>query len=178
MAHDYFIREATPDDAEALIAFIKTLADEPDNGTTFSSSAEFPYTVEQERELIRQYNESENALWIVAVTPDDTIIGEANFMGGKRAGRRTVILGISVALAWRNRGVGTSMMRFVIDWCRLNPAIHRLELGVFTNNPRAIHVYEKLGFVHEGTRKQAFYKHGRYLDAHIMAIVFDDDEAS
>ncbi len=176
MPQDYVIREATPDDAEALIAFMKTLADEPNNGTTFTSTAEFTRTVDEERDLIRQRHEAANACWLVAVTPDGELIGQANISGGPRAGQRTVGLAIALAPDWRNRGLGTAMIRQLIDYCRQSPAIHRMELGVYTNNPRAIHVYEKLGFVHEGVDREAFWKEkeGGYLDSHRMAMLFDD----
>ncbi|MBE2271835.1 MAG: GNAT family N-acetyltransferase, partial [Anaerolinea sp.] len=82
-------------------------------------------------------------------------------------------IGISLAQNWRNRGIGTAMMQFVIDWCRANPVVHRLELTVFSNNPRAQHVYEKVGFQHEGIRKEAYFKHGEYLDGILMAMLFD-----
>jgi RimJ/RimL family protein N-acetyltransferase len=173
MAYDYFIREATPDDAEGMIAFMKVIADEPDNNITYSSAAEFTYTVEEERELVRYHQMAENCLWILAVTPEDEIIGSANVTGGRRVLFHTVSVGISVAQTWRNRGVGTSMMQFIVHWCSANPVVHRLELNVFTHNARAIHVYEKLGFAHEGVRKQAYFKDGRFIDAHVMAICFD-----
>ena len=176
MAQDYIIREATPDDAEALIAFMKRIADEPNNGTTFTSADEFTRTVDEERDLIRQRHDADNACWLVAVTPDGQLIGQANISGGPRAGKRTVGLAIALAPEWRNRGIGTAMIRQLIDYCRQSPAIHRLELGVYTNNPRAIHVYEKLGFEHEGVDREAFWKanEGGYLDSYRMAILFDD----
>ena len=172
MALDYFIREATPDDAEALITYMKTIADEPDNGITYSSAAEFSITVEDEREILRQHQEAENCMWLVAVTLDDEIVASANVTGGRRVLFHTVGIGISVAQGWRDQGIGTALVELIIAWCHGNPVIRRLELNVFTNNARAIHVYEKLGFGHEGIRKQAYYKDGQFLDAHVMAILF------
>lgn len=174
MTPDFYIREATPDDAEQIIAHMKTVADEPNNGITHSSAAEFTTTPEEERELLRQHQEAENCLWIVALTHDEEIIGIANATGGRRRSMyHTVSLGISILKEWRNRGVGTTMIQFIIDWCRLNPVIHRLELGVYTDNARAVHVYEKLGFVHEGVHKETFFKDGRFVDTYSMAIIFD-----
>lgn len=175
MPPDYFIREATPDDAEAVIAYMKRIAAEPHNGISYSSPDEFTYTLEEERELISTSQQAENCVWILAVTPEDEIIGVANATGGRRVLFHTVGVGITVAKAWRNQGIGTSMMQFIIDWCRLNPVVHRLELTVFTDNVRAIHVYEKLGFQHEGIRRGAYFKEGRFIDAHVMAILFEKE---
>lgn len=168
----YTIRELTPDDAEAMIAYMKVLADEPDNGITYSSADEFAWTLEQEREIIQNFANAENALWIIAEAAGQ-IIGSLNLMGGKRVLKHTAGLAISVARDYRNRGIGTALLRFGIDWCAANPEIHRLELEVFMTNPRAIHVYEKLGFIREGVRRHAYYKEGKFLDGLIMAIVFN-----
>ena len=54
-----------------------------------------------------------------------------------------------------------------------NRTIKRLELAVYTHNERAIHVYETLGFVREGRRKNVVRKNGRYLDDLIMALMLD-----
>jgi len=174
MTPDYYIREATPDDAEQIIAHMKTIADEPNNGITYSSADEFTTTLEEEREILRQHQDAENSIWVVAVTHDERIFGVANATGGRRrVSYHTVGLGISIEKEWRGRGIGTAMIQFIIDWCRLNPVIHRLELGVYTNNPRAIHVYEKLGFINEGVRREAYFKEGRFVDAYNMAVLFD-----
>ena len=45
----------------------------------------------------------------------------------------------------------------------------RLELTVFSDNHRAIRLYESLGFVHEGTHRAYAMRHGRYADANVMA---------
>jgi RimJ/RimL family protein N-acetyltransferase len=168
----FIIREATPDDAAQVIAFMKTIADERDNGTSFSSADEFMFTLEQEQDVLRYHAEADNAIWLVAEA-DGQIIANANAGGGKRGAYGNLSLGITVDKAWRNHGVGTALMQHLIEWCRANPVVFRLHLMVFNNNPRAIHVYEKLGFQHEGTWRSAYLKHGEYLDLVQMAILFE-----
>src|SRR4051812_49170785 len=46
--------------------------------------------------------------------------------------------------------------------------LRRLELIVFADNPRAIGLYEKLGFEHEGVMREFGFKRGQYLDAILM----------
>jgi len=46
--------------------------------------------------------------------------------------------------------------------------IERLSLVVWTNNPGAIHLYEKMGFAIEGTMPAYAFHNGRYLDAYVM----------
>jgi RimJ/RimL family protein N-acetyltransferase len=52
--------------------------------------------------------------------------------------------------------------------------VNRVELEVYDLNPRARHVYGKVGFVHEGTKRQALLWDGEWVDAHIMAILASD----
>ena len=170
----YVIREATPDDAEKIMAFAKTMADEPNNMIGMSSAAEFTYTLDEERELLRSHAETINETWLIAESAG-VIVANANCSAGRRGRRQTVSVGISIAQEWRNQGIGTAIMCRIVEWARDNPEIHRLELEVFTVNERAIHVYEKVGFQSEGISRQAFFKDGRFLDVLRMAILFDQN---
>ena len=49
--------------------------------------------------------------------------------------------------------------------------LNRVELEVYDFNPRARRVYEKVGFVHEGTRRQALHFENAWIDAHQMSIL-------
>jgi putative acetyltransferase len=39
-----------------------------------------------------------------------------------------------------------------------------MELGVFTDNEKAINMYKSLGFEIEGTKKYSIIKNGKYAD--------------
>ena len=45
----------------------------------------------------------------------------------------------------------------------------RVELEVFTDNVKAIHLYEKLGFEKEGCKRMTTVRNGRYVDEYVMA---------
>ncbi len=49
------------------------------------------------------------------------------------------------------------------------PNLTRLELEVFTDNEPAIGLYEKFGFVKEGTLRQHSFHDGAFVDAYVMA---------
>jgi RimJ/RimL family protein N-acetyltransferase len=42
---------------------------------------------------------------------------------------------------------------------------------VFDDNPRAIRVYERLGFVHEGRKREADFRDGKYRDKVMMSLL-------
>ncbi|KAG1822558.1 acyl-CoA N-acyltransferase [Suillus subaureus] len=84
--------------------------------------------------------------------------------------------GICLLPKFWNNGYGTEATKFMIDhsfkWFGLN----RLSLGVFANNARAIAVYEKLGFVIEGRKRQAVWMDNRWEDSLTMGILRDEWE--
>lgn len=71
------------------------------------------------------------------------------------------------------RGYGTEATRLAVGHA-FDTGLHRVSLTVYDFNPRARHVYEKVGFVHEGTLRQALRWDGDWIDGHIMAILSED----
>jgi RimJ/RimL family protein N-acetyltransferase len=72
------------------------------------------------------------------------------------------------------RGYGTEATRLVLAHAFEAVGVNRVELEVYDFNPRARHVYEKVGFVHEGTKRQALNWDGEWVDAHLMAMLAGD----
>jgi RimJ/RimL family protein N-acetyltransferase len=63
---------------------------------------------------------------------------------------------VLLAPAARGRGLGAAMMRAALAHAFDELHAHRVELGVFDANPRALALYERLGFQREGTRRESF----------------------
>jgi RimJ/RimL family protein N-acetyltransferase len=55
--------------------------------------------------------------------------------------------------------------------------IHRVYLSVLADNARAIRLYERIGFRHEGVQREAVFKCGRYIDLLTMAALASDQAA-
>jgi RimJ/RimL family protein N-acetyltransferase len=72
---------------------------------------------------------------------------------------------------FRDRGLGTEASRLALAHAFEVVGVHRVELQVYAFNPRAKHVYDKLGFRYEGTRRQALRWDGQWVDSHVMAIL-------
>ncbi|MFG2054824.1 GNAT family N-acetyltransferase [Micromonospora sp. NPDC048930] len=73
--------------------------------------------------------------------------------------------------AGRNRGLGTEAARLVVGYGFEQLGLHRIGLHVFDFNPRARRVYEKIGFVAEGTERQVLRDGDDWVDATIMSIL-------
>jgi len=71
------------------------------------------------------------------------------------------------------RGLGSEATRLAVEHA-FSVGVHRVELEVYAFNPRARRVYEKVGFRLEGTKRDALYWNGSWVDAHIMSILDSD----
>ncbi len=72
------------------------------------------------------------------------------------------------------KGVGSWAVRMTRDFAFEGLGLHRLELDVFSFNPRAIRAYEKAGFRREGVRREAVPDGEGYGDDILMAILEDE----
>ncbi|MFN8455800.1 MAG: GNAT family N-acetyltransferase [Anaerolineae bacterium] len=88
---------------------------------------------------------------------------------GRRA--HAAYLGMSVHDDYQNQGIGSKLMAAVIDLAENWLNLTRLELTVYIDNPRAVHLYEKYGFVVEGTLRKYALRAGEYVDAYTMARI-------
>lgn len=74
----------------------------------------------------------------------------------------------------QNKGAGTFALKEILKHAFINLNLNRVELTVLETNERAIHLYEKVGFVLEGTKRKAKYKNGTFCDLHIYSILKDE----
>lgn len=169
---DFVIHEADARDASALLHHLQMIAEEPHNGVAVSSVAELNMTEADVEQMIRNHARKDTALYAVAMV-GDTVIGEIHGSSGRLGYSGTVNLSMTVAQVWRDQGVGKALLQYMIDWCQANPRIHRLELYVFPDNPRALHLYEQMGFAHEGSHREAYFKEDAYKDLLVMGMLFE-----
>lgn len=105
---------------------------------------------------------------------DGELIGEAALHDLDRINRHACF---RIAIWYpqdRNRGFGSEATRLVVQYGFKTAGLNRIELEVYAFNPRARRVYEKAGFVFEGTRRQVLIWDGKTVDGHIMAMLRTD----
>lgn len=72
---------------------------------------------------------------------------------------------------FQNVGLGAALIRKGLELARKR-RLHRVELTVVADNDRAIHLYEKMGFVKEGLKRENYRaEDGTYHDEVIMGIL-------
>lgn len=80
-------------------------------------------------------------------------------------------LGMGIIPGYRDQGLGTRLITTTLDAAR-ELGLHRIELDVHADNPRAVALYKKVGFVREGIARDAVKIDGRYIDSIGMAVIF------
>ena len=109
----------------------------------------------------------DRAVWAIEV--DGAVVGEVLLLDLDAENRAC---GMRLWLAReRDRGIGTRALRLVLDHAFGTVGLHRVGLEVYAHNPRAVHVYRKLGFVLEGTLREALLLDGRWVDCHVMGLL-------
>ena len=81
-------------------------------------------------------------------------------------------IGMAVSESHQGQGVGDALLSAMLELAGNWLAVKRVELEVYTDNPAALHLYQKHGFVIEGTAKAYAFRNGEYTDVHLMAKVF------
>lgn len=107
---------------------------------------------------------------------DDRVVGEV-VLNQVDAYNRSANFRIAIYAGFRGRGYGTEATRLMLDYGFRVRNLHRIELEVWSQNPRAAHVYETVGFRREGVRRQSWLDEGRYYDSWIMGILAHEFES-
>ena len=166
------IREAVADDAEALRAFFADLAAE--RLPQVFDLSRVP-SVDQEREFIKRIDADATSVLFVAAA-GDAIVGMLDFHGYQLSQRaHSGWLGMAVSRGRREADVGTRLLEAAIAWVT-DHSYRRVELSVFANNPRALRLYERQGFVIEGRRAEAVRIGEGFVDLIEMARMIQTGE--
>jgi len=107
----------------------------------------------------------------VVAEKDGKIVGHALLEPmGLQAIAHVFRLTIVVHPGYLGEGIGTALMRDLLDWAEQTPRVGKIELLVRASNARAIRLYSKLGFVEEGRfRKRVRLPDGSFVDDISMA---------
>ena len=156
-------------DAAAMIACLKQVTGETEY--LLRLPEEVTYTVEQEQELICRWLESDRSMMIAVCDPDGKqVFGTAavNPIGDKARNRHRGSIGISLYRELWGQGLGTMLMEEIVEASR-RMGYAQVELGVYADNERAIHLYEKQGFETVGRMPRAFrLRDGSFRDELMM----------
>ncbi|HLR51672.1 MAG TPA: GNAT family protein [Candidatus Avamphibacillus sp.] len=72
------------------------------------------------------------------------------------------------------KGYGKEALKLLLDYAFLEMNFHRVSLRVFSFNEKAIGLYEKLGFKHEGVSRQSLFRDGKWHDIYHMGVLYNE----
>ena len=158
------VRRATPKDAAA---FVQTMGD-PE---VLPNLLQVPHTSEEIWQQRLADNVTPGKADIVLVAErEGRVVGNAGLHPFPNLRRRHAAgLGIAVAREAQGQGVGHALMQALCDFADNWAQLLRIELTVFADNERAIRLYRRFGFEHEGTHRGYALRAGRFVDVHCMA---------
>lgn len=106
----------------------------------------------------------------LVATIDERVVGNAALhLEGNPRRRDCGWIGMAVHDDFQGQGVGNALMRALMELADNWYGLRRVELTVWTDNKAAVHLYEKFGFVVEGTARQFARRDGEFVDAYYMA---------
>lgn len=136
------------------------------------------FTLDQIEAFIQKVHTDETRYdFVIVRKSDERCIGDMAIMD---IDVETNCAGFRIAMAdmeYTKQGLGTQALQALITFVFEELKLNRLQLEVYSHNPHAQHVYEKVGFVHEGILRETLLFEGVYSDEHIMAMLKSDYEA-
>ncbi len=82
------------------------------------------------------------------------------------------VVGIAIRSGFRDLGIGTEILKALLEQAK-KMGLKVLTITAFARNKRAVHVYEKAGFVQTGVIPKKFFKDGKYIDEIIMTKIME-----
>lgn len=160
------IERASPEDAAAIIEYLKQVGGETDN-LTFGAEG-LPITVESERDYIVGLENSCDNIMLVA-KDNGKIVANASLNRMPRRMSHRGEVGISVIKGYWNKGLGSQLLNKIIDFAKEN-AFDIIDLQVRTDNLAAVHLYEKFGFKKIGAFPAFFKIDNDFIDFDFMYL--------
>ena len=95
--------------------------------------------------------------------------GAVSFSVVNRRSRVARVSGFALVVEIRGRGVGDLAAHLLQRHLIFDLGLHRVELECYRFNARAIRSAERAGYVREGVRRRAYWRHGEWVDGVLLA---------
>jgi RimJ/RimL family protein N-acetyltransferase len=164
------IRRATPDDVDFLVEV--TTHDDVD---PYLSARRATTREELLEEIERSEREPEDYGRFV-IELDGQLAGVMGFRVDNKRSRVASLGGLAVQPDFRGRGVSDEAARLFQRHLIFDLGYHRLQLEIYGFNERAIRHAERVGFVREGVKRKAYWRHGEWVDGVLYGLIREDLE--
>jgi RimJ/RimL family protein N-acetyltransferase len=145
----------------------RLLATEPSNQPSVKKICQW---IEQDQQI----DEPTACSFAIRILEDNRLIGFIGLDGDMFPhGEAFVGIGIGGRKFW-SKGYGTDAIKVILRFAFQEMNLRRVRLDTFEYNLRAIHSYEKIGFVHEGRARGFLNREGKRWDLIFMGILKEE----
>lgn len=162
------LRQAHAEDAAAILALKQSILRPGIYDALLPE--EYSFDVEQETLWIEHSLRTDSNFMVVAEV-NSVIVGMLFFQTSNELRcNHWGEFGMGITEAYRGKGIGTVLLHALFKWAEEHPKVEKICLKVFDANPKAVKLYQNLGFEEEGRLKSCLrLGNGLYSDAILMA---------
>jgi RimJ/RimL family protein N-acetyltransferase len=162
------IRRATPEDVDFLVEL--TTRDDVD---PYLSARRATSREELLEEVERSEREPEDYGRFV-IELDGARVGVMGFRVDNKRSRVAALGGLAVHPDFRGKRVSDEAARLFQRHLIFELGYHRLQLEIYGFNERAMRHAERAGFVREGVKRKAYWRHGEWVDGVLYGLIRED----
>jgi putative acetyltransferase len=158
---EILIRAIEPED----MAEVTTVLNQP---RAVWGTLQVPYVGVAER--LKRHNSTPAGHTRLVAVIEGKVIGMAGLHPADNPRRAHVAsIGMAVHDDWAGRGAGRALLTALVDQADRWLNFRRLEITVYSDNARAIALYDRFGFEREGVLRAYAWRDGAYADCLAMA---------
>ena len=162
------LREADPDDAPRVLAYLNRVGGESDN-LLFGKDG-FPLPVEREAAFLEGQRQKEHSILVLGFAGEELVcVASCDALTARERVAHRASVSLTVARDYWGQGIGRGVMEALIAFAR-QAGLEVLQLEVRADNTRAVVLYEHLGFEKLGLYRNFMKVNGQGFDAWYMNL--------
>ncbi len=158
------LRPAVPDDAARLLA----LRAQP------GAARWLAVRDEDEAALRAELADPSPVAGRLVVEVDGDLAGALAWRVVNRRSRIAELSDVIVAVEHQGHGLASRAAIAAVRWLVAEHDVHRVQLETFAANAAARRAFERAGFVHEGTRRRAYWREDAWQDGALYGLLADE----
>jgi phosphinothricin acetyltransferase len=159
------IRHAIIDDSPAIMQIY--------NEAVLNTTATFDTEPRSHDKQLEWWNKHKKNHPVLVAEQEGKIVGWASLSpwSDRCAYDTTVEISVYIHPDFRSQGIGSKLLESITTEGK-GLANHTILSRITEGNESSIHIHEKVGYKHIGVMKEVGFKFGKFLDVHMMQIVF------
>ncbi len=135
----------------------------------------FPYSLKDGEwfvnDVIKKWDEGK--AYNFGIVVDDEVVGVCSLSEVSKDYHHAE-LGYWLGKPYRGKGIMTKAAEEVVKFGFLELKLHRIDVWHYDINKGSQRIIEKLGFVYEGTRREAYFKNGKWVSSLMYGMLEEE----